>query len=122
MFPDWPALTERERRVVHASVLPLCQFLPSLVARGYRVRILPLGACLGRARARPTAGGARGGRRPSDVRGAQQNEDEFFACAYTEYLARRYGLDAEQQLDDRGVAADVLALFEELDTATTPLS
>lgn len=46
----------------------------------------------------------------------KQNEDEFFACAYTEYLAWRYGLDAEQHLDDRGVSAEAFALFEELDT------
>lgn len=55
---------------------------------------------------------------PHLARRQKQNEDEFFACAYTEYLARCYGLDAEQPLDDRGVAAEVSALFEELDTAT----
>jgi Flp pilus assembly protein TadD len=184
VFEDWPALTERERRVVHASVLPLRQFLPGLAARGYRVRILPLdvrasdvpelaalreeragegdhrtfealhGVALGNlALAKvegllslePGAGGwvlahefahlvlnAGSGRLRGRVQrllrraeragyvGSEyqkQNEDEFFACAYTEYLARRYGLEVEQQVDDRGVAADVFALFEELDTA-----
>jgi len=52
----------------------------------------------------------------------KQNEDEFFACTYTEYLARRYGLDAEQELDDRGVGAEILALFEELEASAEPLS
>jgi tetratricopeptide (TPR) repeat protein len=184
VFPEWPALTERERRVVHASVLPLRQFLPRLAQRGYRVRILPLdvrtvdvpelahvqdepgegeyrafetlhGVAVGNIAAAKVEGllslapGANGwvlahefahlvliagpGQLRSRVQrlhrraervgyvGSEyqkQNEDEFFACAYTEYLARRYGLDAEQQLDDWGVAADVLALFEELDGDT----
>jgi Flp pilus assembly protein TadD len=184
VFPDWPALTERERRVVYASVLPLCQFLPRLAEGGYQVRILPLdvrtsdvpelahlqeetvegdyrafealgGVAVGNIAIAKVEGllslapGAAGWvlahefahlvliagperlrtrvqrlRRRAERIGyvgseyQKQNEDEFFACAYTEYLARRYGLDAEQQLDDRGLAADVSALFEELDTAT----
>jgi hypothetical protein len=185
VFPDWPALTERERRVVHASALPLRQFLPRLAQGGYRVRILPLDV---RASDLPELAEWRDERAEDDHRtfealdgvavgnmaiakiegllslapGAQgwvlahefahlvlfagpeqlrarvhkllrraartgyvgseyqkQNEDEFFACAYTEYLARRYGLDAEQELDDRGIAAELLAFFEELE-ATAP--
>jgi tetratricopeptide (TPR) repeat protein len=181
VFPDWPALTERERRVVHASVLPLRQFLPRLAQGGYRVRILPLDV---RASDLPELAEWRDERAPDDHRtfealhgvavgnmaiakiegllslepGAKgwvlahefahlvlfagpeqlharvhkllrraartgyvgseyqkQNDDEFFACAYTEYLARRYNLDAEQELDDRGVAADILSFFKELD-------
>ncbi|WP_309890637.1 tetratricopeptide repeat protein [Archangium sp.] len=182
VFPDWPALTERERRVVHASVLPLRQFLPHLAERGYQVRVLPLdvrtsdvpelahlqeesiegdyrafealgGVAVGNIAVAKVEGllslapGATGWvlahefahlvliagperlrarvqrlRRRAERIGyvgseyQKQNEDEFFACAYTEYLARRYGLDAEQHLDDRGLAADVSALFEELET------
>jgi tetratricopeptide (TPR) repeat protein len=182
VFPDWPALTERERRVVHASVLPLRHFLPDLAERGYQVRILPLdvrtadvpelahlqeetvegdyrafealgGVAVGNIAIAKVEGllslapGAAGWvlahefahlvliagperlrarvqrlRRRAERIGyvgseyQKQNEDEFFACAYTEYLARRYGLDAEQHLDDRGLAADVSALFEELET------
>jgi tetratricopeptide (TPR) repeat protein len=181
VFPDWPALTERERRVVHASALPLRQFLPQLAQGGYRVRILPLDV---RASDLPELAQWRDERAEDDHRafealhgvavgnmavakieellslapGAQgwvlahefahlvlfagpeqlrarvhkllrraartgyvgseyqkQNEDEFFACAYTEFLARRYGLDAEQELDDRGVASEILSFFEEMD-------
>lgn len=181
VFPDWPALTERERRIVHASVLPLRQFLPRLAEGGYRVRILPLDV---RASDLPELAEWRDERAGDDHRtfealhgvavgnmaiakiealqslepGAQgwvlahefahlvlfagseqlqarvhkllrratrtgyvgseyqkQNDDEFFACAYTEYLARRYGLDAEQELDDRGVGTEILSFFEELD-------
>jgi len=182
VFPDWPVLTGREQRVVHASVLPLRQFLPSLAARGYRLRILPLDVRVsdvpelaplrdervgegdhrtfealhgvthgnlamakveGLLSLSPGSNGwvlahefahlvliagpdtlrfrvqrllrraERAGYVGSEYQ--KQNEDEFFACAYTEYLARRYGLDVEQQLDDRGVSAGVFALFEELD-------
>ncbi|MFY0527032.1 tetratricopeptide repeat protein [Archangium gephyra] len=182
VFPDWTVLTGREQRVVHASVLPLRQFLPSLAARGYRLRILPLdvrvsdvpefaplreeragegdhrtfealhGVTLGNLAMAKVEGllslspGANGWvlahefahlvliAGPDTLRfrvqrllrraeragyvGSEyqkQNEDEFFACAYTEYLARRYGLEVEQQLDDRGVSAGVFALFEELE-------
>ncbi|HEX5750918.1 MAG TPA: hypothetical protein VFZ09_32130 [Archangium sp.] len=182
VFPDWPALTERERRVVHASALPLRQFLPNLAARGFRLRILPLDvrvsdvpelAPLREERAgegdhrtfEALHGVTHGNLAMAKVEGLlslspgangwvlahefahlvliagpgtlrfrvqrllrraertgyvgseyqKQNEDEFFACAYTEYLARRYGLEVEQQLDDRGVSADVFALFEELE-------
>jgi cytochrome c-type biogenesis protein CcmH/NrfG len=181
VFPDWPALTERERRAVHGSVLPLRQFLPHLAQGGYRVRILPLdvrasdlpelakwkdertdddhrtfealhGVAVDNMAISKVEGvlslapGAHGWvlahefahlvffAAPEPLRARvhkllrraartgyvgseyqKQNEDEFFACAYTEYLARRYGLESEQELDDRGVGAEILSLFEELD-------
>jgi tetratricopeptide (TPR) repeat protein len=42
VVPDWPALTDLERRVVCASVEPLKWFLPRLAKVGARMRILPL--------------------------------------------------------------------------------
>ncbi len=42
VVPDWPALSEEERRVVLASVWPLRFALPVLAARGVRIRILPI--------------------------------------------------------------------------------
>jgi tetratricopeptide (TPR) repeat protein len=185
VFPDWPVLTARERRVVHASVLPLRQLLPRLAEEGYHVRILPLdvrasdlpelaewkderaeddhrafealhGVAVGNMAIAKIEGllslapGANGWvlahefahlvlfAGPAQLRtrvqkllrraartgyvGSEyqkQNEDEFFACAYTEYLARRYGLEAEQELDDRGVTAEILSLFEELDASAS---
>ncbi|MDY7230963.1 hypothetical protein SYV04_31535 [Hyalangium sp. s54d21] len=183
VFPDWSALTDRERRVVHASAFPLRQFLPHLAQAGYHVRILPLdvrasdlpelaewrderaeddhrafealhGVAVGSMAIAKIEGllslapGAHGwvlahefahlvyfsGPAPLRARiqtllrraslagyiGSEyqkQNEDEFFACAYTEYLARRYGLDAEQQMDDGGISREILSVFEELDAA-----
>jgi tetratricopeptide (TPR) repeat protein len=42
VIPDWPALTDLERRVVCASVEPLKWFLPRLAEAGARMHILPL--------------------------------------------------------------------------------
>ncbi len=42
VVPDWPALTELERRVVCASVEPLKWFLPRMAEAGARMHILPL--------------------------------------------------------------------------------
>jgi tetratricopeptide (TPR) repeat protein len=42
VVPDWPALSELERRVVWASVEPLLPALPVLAAAGARIRILPI--------------------------------------------------------------------------------
>ena len=42
VVPDWPALTEIERRVVWASVGPCRAFLPDLAKRAVTMRILPI--------------------------------------------------------------------------------
>ena len=42
VVPDWPALSEEERRVVLASVHPLRFALPILVEAGVCIRVLPL--------------------------------------------------------------------------------
>lgn len=42
VVPDWPALSELERRVVWASAEPLAAALPALAAAGTTIRILPI--------------------------------------------------------------------------------
>ena len=42
VVPDWPALTELERRVVWASIAPWIELLPRLVERGVVMRVLPI--------------------------------------------------------------------------------
>jgi hypothetical protein len=42
VVPDWPALSELERRVVWASAEPLAAALPGLAAAGTTIRILPV--------------------------------------------------------------------------------
>jgi tetratricopeptide (TPR) repeat protein len=42
IVPDWPALTDAERRVVWASAEPLAKLLPRLAERGVTMRILPI--------------------------------------------------------------------------------
>ena len=42
LVPEWPALTQEERRVVHAALWPLRSTVPAMVAGGARLRILSL--------------------------------------------------------------------------------
>jgi hypothetical protein len=42
VVPDWPALTELERRVVWASIGPFAARLPTLAERGVVMRVLPI--------------------------------------------------------------------------------
>ena len=42
VVPDWPALTELERRVVWASVGPCAHWLPHLAKRAVKMRVLPI--------------------------------------------------------------------------------
>jgi tetratricopeptide (TPR) repeat protein len=43
------------------------------------------------------------------------NEAEFFAVAYTDYLAFRLGLPVRRELDDEGIVEDTFALLDELE-------
>jgi tetratricopeptide (TPR) repeat protein len=47
-----------------------------------------------------------------------RNEHEFFAVAYTDYLAFHYGFPARRELDDEGIVEDTFALIDELGGAT----
>lgn len=47
----------------------------------------------------------------------QRNIDEFFAVAYADFLAARYGRDSAPQPDAAGVVRGMGALFEELESA-----
>lgn len=42
VIPDWPALTDRERRVVWAAVAPFVRMLPRLAERHVTMRVLPI--------------------------------------------------------------------------------
>ena len=42
VVPDWPAMTDRERRVVWASAAPFQRMLPTLAARNVTMRVLPI--------------------------------------------------------------------------------
>jgi tetratricopeptide (TPR) repeat protein len=42
VVPDWPALTELERRVVWASIGPCAELLPELAKRTVTMRVLPI--------------------------------------------------------------------------------
>jgi hypothetical protein len=47
-----------------------------------------------------------------------QNSAEFFAVAYTDYLAHTHGLPSARELDDEGILEDTFALIDELATPT----
>jgi tetratricopeptide (TPR) repeat protein len=178
VVPDWPALDERERRVVVAMAAPLVGLLPRVAAAGGVARLLPVDArltdlpelqdggeerfedhrCLdaitGAATGKVAASkiedllNIRGEghsvfahelahlahhHAPEDVCAEIEalyqralaeehvatsyqttNVAEFFAVAYTDYLAQLYDFPVQRELDEEGIVAETFALIQRL--------
>jgi len=68
-----------------------------------------------RRRGRAARWRARPGCRPLATDYQTTNSAEFFAVAYTDFIAHTYDLPSRRELDEEGIVEDVFALIRELD-------